>query len=117
MKIKYLFILGMMLIFSSCYYDKAELLYGVTPVDCNVINAKFSTDINPLIQTKCSIAGCHNSSAAGGLVLLNYTQVKSSIGLIQQRCLVNKDMPPGNPLTKTEMDKLRCWIQAGVQNN
>jgi uncharacterized membrane protein len=106
------------LVLTSCYYDKEDLLYGSSTVDCNTISAKFSTDISPIIQTKCATTGCHNAAgAAGGVTLLNYTQVKASVGRIQQRCLILKDMPPGNPLTQIEQDKLKCWIQGGALNN
>jgi uncharacterized membrane protein len=120
MKIKlktvFLFIL-ISALFSSCYYDKNEVLYGVNNVDCTTISAKYSTDISTIISTKCATSGCHNSSAAGGLVLQNYTQVKNSVGKINTRVLVTKDMPPGSPLSSLEMDKLKCWIQSGALNN
>jgi uncharacterized membrane protein len=114
---KIIFILAIALTFTSCYYDKADVLYGGSTVDCTTISAKFTTDINPIIQTKCAIGGCHNASAAGGVQLLNYTQIKANITHIEHRVLMTKDMPVGGALPLAEQDKIRCWINNGSLNN
>jgi len=102
---------------NSCYYDKEDLLYPVT-VDCATVNASYAANVSPLIISKCSYAGCHNAGgAAGGLVLESYTQVANSAGGINQRCIIEKTMPPSNPLTPNEIAILTCWINAGTPNN
>jgi uncharacterized membrane protein len=102
---------------NSCYYDKEDLLYPVT-VDCATVNASYATDVSPLILNKCSYSGCHSAgSSAGGLVLESYTQVANSAGGINQRCIIEKTMPPSNPLTPNEIAILKCWINAGTPNN
>jgi len=104
-------------IFAGCYYDKEDLLYSGA-ADCTTISAKYSTDVAPLINSKCSYSGCHDAgSAAAGLVLENHTQTAAAAGGIKQRCLIDKNMPPGSPLTANEMAILQCWIDAGTPNN
>jgi uncharacterized membrane protein len=101
----------------GCYYDKEDLLYPVT-VDCTTVNASYATDVSPLILSKCSYAGCHSAgSSAGGLVLESYTQVSNHAGHINQRCIIEKTMPPSIPLNTNEIAILTCWINAGTPNN
>jgi uncharacterized membrane protein len=105
------------IIASSCYYDKEDLLYG-SNVDCSSVDSKFSTAINPLMQSKCAYSGCHDAGTAeAGVVLENHTQVAATAGRINQRCIIEKTMPPGSPLTSTEIAALQCWINAGSPNN
>lgn len=103
----------------GCYYDKEELLYHKTGgVDCTTVSAKFSTDIAPVIKSKCATAGCHDAAgSAGGTVLETYTQIAGMSARINQRALVDKTMPPSAPLTTTEIAALTCWINSGTPNN
>jgi uncharacterized membrane protein len=104
---------------AGCYYDKEDLLYHKTGgVDCTKVNAKFTTDVLPLMIGKCATAGCHDAAtAAGGAVLETYTQISGLAGRINQRCIVDGTMPPGAPLTVSEIDILKCWINSGTPNN
>jgi uncharacterized membrane protein len=102
---------------TSCYYDNEDLLYG-SNADCSTVDSKFSTAINPLMQSKCAYSGCHDAAnAAGGVVLENYTQISASAGRIKVRCIDEKTMPPGSPLSASETLALQCWINAGTPNN
>ena len=103
----------------SCYNDKEELLYpNTTNLDCTTVSAKYSTDIAPIMQTKCATSGCHNaSSSAAGIVLQTHAQVASKANQIKQACIVNKSMPPAGPLPIAEQNAIQCWINAGTPNN
>lgn len=107
------------LFISGCYYDKGDLLNHVAATtDCSTVNAKFSTNILPLIQSKCASSGCHDAAtAAGNTVLETYTQISSKTDRINQRCVVEKTMPAGAPLNATEISYLSCWISSGAPNN
>lgn len=109
----------MSLISSSCYYDKEELLYPGSnlPVDCTTVAAKFSADIAPIMSGKCATSGCHNATAAGGVILQTYAQISAAKDRINVRCVVQKSMPPSGPLPLSEINKLKCWIDAGAPNN
>lgn len=104
---------------TGCYYDKEELLYsGKATISCSSISAKFSTDANPIIQSKCSTSGCHDAAgAAGGAVLVTYDQIAALSARINQRCVVDKTMPASGPLSPAEIAVLKCWIDSGSPNN
>jgi uncharacterized membrane protein len=106
-------------IVGGCYYDKEELLYpGSGKVDCTTASAKFSTDVKPIMQNKCATAGCHNTAgAAGGVILETFAQISGKAARINQRCVVEKTMPPAAPLTPSEIASLKCWIDSGAPNN
>jgi uncharacterized membrane protein len=103
----------------GCYYDKEDLLYHTSlTTDCATVSAKFSTDIAPLMQSKCATAGCHNAAgSAGGAVLETYAQIAGLAARINQRCVIEKTMPSGSALTGTEIAALSCWISAGAPQN
>lgn len=103
----------------GCYYDKEELLYHQTgAVDCTTISAKFSTDVAPIIKSKCATSGCHDAAgSAGGTVLETYTQIAGMSGRINQRALIDKTMPPSGALSAAEIAALTCWINSGTPNN
>jgi uncharacterized membrane protein len=119
MKIKYIIVSLITFAAAGCYYDKEELLYPGTgtPANCNTVPAKFGTDVSPIISTQCATAGCHNGTAAGGLVLQTHAQISTAKDIIKQRAVVEKSMPPSGPLTPAQVNVLQCWIDAGAPNN
>ena len=78
---------------------------------------KFSTDVLPLIQSRCATANCHDASASGGIILQNYTQVFTVKDRIKTRAVVQKTMPVFTPLNAAETATLKCWIDNGAINN
>ncbi|MFM2359197.1 MAG: hypothetical protein RLY16_1190 [Bacteroidota bacterium] len=105
--------------FASCYYDKADLLYpgSNAAADCSTVSAGYAANVAPLISSKCASSGCHDNSAAGGISLTNYTQVKANATRIQVRAIDEKTMPTSGPLTSAEIAILKCWIDGGMLNN
>ena len=114
-----LFIAVMAVFFSGCYYDKEELLYsGKGAISCATISAKFSTEVNPLIKSKCATSGCHDAvSASGGSVLVTYAQIAAQTSRSNQRCVIDKTMPSSGPLSPAEIAIVKCWIESGAPNN
>ena len=113
----YLIISITMILLVSCYYDKEELLYPSTAIDCTSVNATF-TSVKSIIASKCATAGCHNAaSSAGGAVLETYDQIKAKADRINQRAVIDKTMPSDKPLSANEMAALKCWLNAGAPNN
>jgi uncharacterized membrane protein len=114
-----LFVIVMIAVMQGCYYDKEELLYPGTnvPADCATVSAKFGADVSPLMATQCATAGCHNSAAAGGLVLQTHAQISAAKEAVRQRAIVEKSMPPAGPLTPAQVNTLKCWLDAGAPNN
>lgn len=108
-----------LLLITGCYYDNESLLYpGSNTINCNGVSAKFSVDVKPILQAKCTLSGCHNAaSGAGGTILETYSQVAAKAARIDARCVVQKNMPPTVPLSTTETATLKCWIDSGTPNN
>lgn len=116
----YVFFIAILLIpATGCYNDKEELLYpGSGAVSCTGVSAKFSTEVKPIMQNKCATDGCHNgAAAAGGVILETHTQIAAKAVRINQRCVVEKTMPPIGPLLPAETAALKCWIASGAPNN
>ena len=122
-KNKNIFVLSLLSIFilviPGCYIDKEELLYpgSTLAVDCTSTPAKFATDVQPLILSKCAVSGCHNASASGGLIFQNYAQVNAAKDRINARAVIEKTMPASGALLPAEIAKIKCWIDGGALNN
>jgi uncharacterized membrane protein len=103
----------------GCYYDKEELLYPGSnrPVDCTTVQATFSANVAPLVSSKCAVSGCHDATASGGLIFQNYGQINAANDRINIRVIMEKTMPPTGPLSPSEINILKCWIQSGAPNN
>ena len=101
---------------SGCYYDKAELLYPET-VDCSTLNARFSAQIAPLVETRCAIPGCHDASSGNkGGPFTNYTQIHAKAATIKAQ-VQSGAMPEGSSLTAAEIQMISCWVNSGAPNN
>jgi uncharacterized membrane protein len=107
----------MIILNAGCYYDKAELLYPGSTVDCSTAKATFSK-VKSIVTNRCNTSGCHNvRDAAGGTVLETFDQVKAKADRINQRVIVENTMPPGTVLSFEETAILKCWISSGTPNN
>lgn len=106
----------------QCYYDNAEELYPQTE-DPNDSIVTFADDIQPMITTYCSnTAACHAAGAPGGAtqpVLVTYADISSSIVRIEQRVIVDGNMPPSGQAEPTpeEIQELQTWIDEGFPDN
>jgi len=101
---------------AGCYYDKEEVLYPGTS-ECQ-LNAKFSANVFPIIQSKCATSpDCHASgstNAAGPLT--SYSLIHNLAPVIRGQ-VVSGIMPKTGSLTSTELQTIVCWIDAGAPNN
>ncbi len=89
----------MLIVMTGCYYDKEELLYPNSKVDCSTVSGTF-VKVQTIVAGKCNTSGCHNTrDAAGGTVLETYEQIKAKASRINQRAIVERSMPPGAPLS------------------
>lgn len=105
---------------NGCYNDNQELLYGSQELGCGPVQAKFGADISPLISSKCAISGCHDANAANnpaGVTLQTYAQISAQKNKINTKVVMQKTMPPTGPLLPAEIAKIKCWLEAGGQNN
>lgn len=85
-------------------------------------NYTFAGDVQPIIETKCAISGCHNGDMGGDVDWTNFEkfQERAASGLIKLR-VTHRIMPPSDspagPLTQEQINAIACWADAGALNN
>jgi hypothetical protein len=102
---------------AGCYYDNVEELYP-DGSPCDVSNITYSLDIKPIIDTNCAISGCH-VAGTGRVNLTTYAGLKQVVddGRLVTMVIQQKNMPPTQPLSKCQMDKIQAWIGQGALEN
>jgi hypothetical protein len=104
----------------SCMKDKGRIPREIaTQSFCDSLNVKYSTHIQSMMVTQCATTGCHDGSGSAPLDLNNYADLKTfyDFGTLKSRVIDLKDMPPAGPLPDSLIQKLKCWMDAGAQNN
>jgi hypothetical protein len=91
---------------------------GGTTLDCSVVaNKAFTADINPIIQSTCNVAGCHNAGSFNGVgPLTNYTEIFNARASIRS-AIATGLMPQGSTLPAAQRNSILCWIDSGAPNN
>ncbi len=112
-----LVIISCLFLFSSCYKDNEENLYGEN--DCAPMDVSFAGDILPIVNNSCAIVGCHVQGGLGNGLFENYDQVKTKVdnGSLYQRVVVVQDMPKVGTLTPCQIQYIQQWIGEGAPNN
>ncbi len=91
------------------------------PVEPIVITAPVPAPAEPVIDWanvnekifKTNCLPCHKAArAAGGVVLDSYAASKLSLAKIRKAVLVTGTMPPNKPLTDTDKNLLKAWLDA-----
>ncbi len=104
--------------FGGCYYDNEEELYPFS--FCDTQNVTWSGTIQPIIQSRCAIPGCHVTGAQSPN-LTTYAGVKSQAdaGRIQARVIDRSPsaMPPSGALPSCELLAISAWLAAGAPEN
>lgn len=107
--------------FTSCYYDKADIVYPPSG-PCDTTAVTYSTTVVPILTTNCY--ACHSGTAAAGagIKLDNYNSVMLQVnngkllGAVEQRAGYIP-MPQGGKLQSCDIAKIRTWVRAGALNN
>ena len=89
---------------------------GGTTLDCNTVTAKKFTDVNPIIQSTCSIASCHATSGNGPGALTTYAQIFAARTQIRSS-VASGTMPKSGSLSTAQKNSILCWIDSGAPNN
>lgn len=102
-------------IFISCSKEGGG---GGSSVDCSTVtNKAFAADVNPIIQGRCNISGCHAAGSTNGPgALTNYTEVFNSRSAIRSAVSTGR-MPQGSTLSTAQKNSIICWIDGGAPNN
>ena len=91
---------------------------GAITFSCVGISPKFSTDVQPILTTVCSInTNCHatGTSNSGG-PFTTHAQVfakKSNI----RAAILSGSMPQSGTITQAQINAFICWIDGGAPNN
>ena len=128
-KISTLFLtLAVSISLTSCYYDTEEELYPDSgTVVCDTTSVSYTTDIVPIMNSKCSYSGCHaGANAAAGIPLETYAGVKEYLDADKARFISSiiwdgsaSNMPKGasTKMIDCNINTIRAWINAGYPNN
>ena len=110
------------ILYSSCVKDQARLPVALNQSFCDTTDTKYASVIKPIMQTYCATSNaCHDGSAGasgpGDLNTYNDLKFFYDFGQLQSRVIDLKDMPPTGPLPDSLINKLKCWMGKGGQNN
>jgi len=72
------------------------------------------SEVLQLIQANCAINGCHKDVQFPKLQ--SYNDIHNNAQLILRQ-VNNRTMPPGKPLSQSQISTIACWINDGAQNN
>jgi len=115
-------IMSSFFLFSACYYDKEQLLYGNT-VTCDTSTIfSYSLNVVPLLQQNCY--GCHTGSFPSGNIRMGTYALDKVLG--QNGTLYGSinhasgfsPMPKGtSKMTTCQIETIKKWIDGGMLNN
>lgn len=108
---------------SSCYKDKAEILYPSVGT-CDTANSKYGANVSPILMANCATSGCHTTSAmAGGYAYQSHSETLVSVNNGKLIASINhksgaSQMPKGgSKLSDCDINKIQAWINRGALNN
>jgi hypothetical protein len=91
---------------------------GGRTFSCNGISPTFSGDVQPILNTVCSInSNCHASGSINfGGVLTTHAEVSAKKTDIRAQILSGA-MPQTGAITQAQINAFICWIDSGAPNN
>lgn len=139
MKKKFFLFTGMFVILASVFFackhelpfsiDNPSEVPGNTGRNCSPDSVYFANDIQPLLNSSCAMAGCHDVvSHKEDVVLNNYTNTMrivtpgnaSRSKLYKEMLKTGSDQMPPLPMpamTAAQLAKVEKWINQGAKNN
>ncbi len=92
-------------------------------IDCDGSDPSYMTDIKPMVDATCALAGCHEANfLSGDFTSYDGLKAKADDGSLIERAVTEKDMPPSNTngpteLTDAQIKLINCWVADGAPNN
>ena len=87
------------------------------PSPCDGVDKNFSIHVNPIIQTFCNQAACHNPGSTNGPGQLTiYAEIFNNRAAIKAQVEAGL-MPQNTTLTAAQKNSIICWIESGAPNN
>jgi hypothetical protein len=87
--------------------------------ECDTTYISFANRVSVIIDQNCATSvACHGEGSTNA-EFTDYIGVKKAAenGLIEQRAIIFKTMPPSGQLPDCDMLVLKKWLDAGAQNN
>ena len=83
---------------------------------CDGSSPTYNSYVQSIITSNCS--GCHGVGSNNG-DFSTYAKLSTvtSNGKFEKEVLTNQSMPQSSPLPDADLDKLKCWIEAGFPEN
>ena len=91
---------------------------GGRTFSCAGITPKFSADVQPILNTVCSInSNCHaGGSTNSGGPFTGYAEVNAKKSNIRA-AILSGAMPQSGTITQAQINAFICWIDSGAPNN
>ena len=114
-----------MMVLAACYKDNKEDMYGLGPgSNCDTTNVTYTATIQPVLQSKCATAGCHNAAtSSAGINLSTHVGAKAIAdnGLLLKVTRHESGVAPmpqgGAKLDDCNLAQIQKWVQDGAPNN
>jgi hypothetical protein len=114
-----LFLSGLVLVCSSCYYDNEEALY---PGDCQPDQVSYSETVLPILQNNCF--HCHDAqNKLGNVTLEGYGNLKVYVedgrflGALRRENGFSPMPQDGPKLDDCLIDQIAAWVADGAPDN
>jgi len=121
------FAVSLMILFTACYYDKADVLAsktagtGAACADTTGV-VSYSQKVVPILQQACY--GCHNASSQSGGILMGTYASDKAIALNGKVYGTIAYAPGYSPMPKGAAKLSSCqiavikkWVDSGILNN
>lgn len=110
--------------FTSCFYDKADVVYPTTASSCDTTTVTYSNQIVSILNAQCNY--CHGAAAnsiGGGIYLNTFAALKpyvtngSFLNSILQNGKASAMPKNGAKMDNCSILKIQSWINKGALNN
>jgi hypothetical protein len=113
MRLSLLFVFAISAILFGCYYDNEEELYPKAPLPAS-LKVTYESHIKNIMNTSCALSGCH-ISGGGQIDLSNFsnTLLIADNGKLEDRVILQRNMPPSGPLSSDDQNLIKRWLETG----
>jgi hypothetical protein len=112
--------LGSLLFMNSCTKDVGPDP-ALLPKTLNCDSVKFGATIKPIIDANCATPGCHVAGGSGPGDFTSFADLSLKVqnGSFKSRVIDGTPgfMPAIGRLPDADIEKIKCWLNAGAPNN
>ncbi|MBT8229341.1 MAG: hypothetical protein KJO50_03715 [Bacteroidia bacterium] len=98
----------------ACSDDESEMMTD----NCEGVSVSYSSDILPVVNASCAVAGCHVAGfPSGDFTAYAGLKAKADNGSLMREVVNNKTMPQSGTISQAQRDLFECWIADGAPDN